>query len=249
MYVKHLGADMSLHRARKLISQVESAERDHLASDALRLESTEPADAMAGAPVVRVRVTEPPPGEVAVLGSEALAACRQALDDLAVSLVVASRRAPRSTTFPIAPDAHAYLEEERHCLRHANQEARRAVRSVTPWKGGDDVLWDLRQIAEAAGPVIGLDIGLGQVVELAPTRVPSVLGVLQPGFRTTRACLPLTDGCLLANPEAAIRLVLTYGEPARTRPLVPTMRMFAAHVTGVIERVVGATERHGSAGR
>jgi hypothetical protein len=247
MYVKHLGADMSLHRARKLIGQVESAEHDYLASGSLRRETS--GDAAAGAPAVRVRVTVPPPPEVAQLAREAVAACRQSLDDLALSLVVASRRAPRSTTFPIAPDAHAYVEEERRCLRHANQVARHAVRSVAPWRGGDDTLWDLHLMAEEAGPVVGPVIGLGQVVEVAPSRVPSVLGVLQPGVQTTRACLPLSDGSLLAGPESGICLVLTYGDPARTRPLVPTLTMLVAHVAGVIERVVSAAERRGSTGR
>lgn len=236
MYVKHLGADMVLHRARKVIGVLESAEQEHLRSGSVLVD---PYESAAGTSAIRLRVVRPLPAEVEVLTRQVVGACREALDDLALSLVVASRRAPRSTTFPIAPDAHSYLEVERHGLRHANQLARRAVHSVTPWRGGDDVLWDLHLLASSDRPVIGL----GQVVELAPTRVPSVLGVLQPGLETSRACLPVSDGSRLAHPEAAVQLALTYGEPTRIRPLVPTLRMLTAHVADVVDRVVGAAER------
>lgn len=235
MYVKHLGADMVLHRARKVIGVLESAEQEYLASGSVLVD---PYESAAGTPAIRLRVVRPLPAEVEALTGEVVRACRDALDDLALSLVVAGRRAPRSTTFPIAPDPHSYLEVERHCLRHANQLARRAVRSVTPWRGGDDVLWDLHQLASSGRPVIGL----GQVVELAPTRVPSVLGVLQPGLHSSRACLPVSDGSLLSHPETGIQLSLTYGEPTRIRPLLPTLSMFTAHVADVIDRVVSAAE-------
>ena len=237
MYVKHLGADMLLHRARKVIGRLESAEQEYLASGAVRVER-----AADGAGPALVRIAAPPTPEVSLLAHEAVRSSRAALDALAVSLVVASRRAPRSTTFPIGADAHAYLDEEHQCLRHANQEARRAVRSVTPWRGADDRLWELRLLDRPDG----FAVGLGQVVEVGPTRVPSVLGVLQPGAQTSKACLPLSDGSPLApgrgTGDSGLQLVMTYGEPARTRPLVATLTLLTAHVEDVIERVVSAAE-------
>lgn len=247
MYVKHLGADMLLHRARQVLRQLEAAQAEYLSSDGIRLET---APAAGGTTDTRIRASAPPPEVISQLARTAIGSTREALDDLAVSLAVASRRTARDTTFPIAASAQQYVEQEGRCLRHANQVARRAVRSVTPWKGADDLLWELQCLAATDGP---LDIRLGQLVRRVPARLPHALHVLQPVGQTTPTCRPLLDDSPLVRNdeagrdastalEAGVCLVLVSGEVVRGQPVVSGIEMLVDHVATVVDRVVRAAE-------
>jgi hypothetical protein len=250
MYVKHLGADMKLHHARQLLDQLVTMQREYLASDAIRLESSQERN---GTTMRRIRIAQIPPIEFAQLAGTAIRTIREALDDLAVSLVVASRRSPRNTTFPITPSAQAYDEEEARCLRHANHAARRAVRSVTPWKGGDDKLWELHLLSDTSDSPA---IRIGQVVAMAQVSLPAVLQVLQPGARTRGACVPLVDGSPVVvvqdagdwEPatalEADVRLVLGSGDLLRGHPVDTSIERLIVHASGVVDQVVRAAEHH-----
>ena len=246
MYVKHLGADMKLHRARRAVRQLEAAQMEYLATDDIRLETVTAGD---GTTTSRIRLSAPPPDAIAQVARTAIGSTREALDDLAVSLAIASRRTPRDTTFPIAASAQQYDEEEGRCLRHVNHAARRAVRSVTPWKGGGDKLWELQCLVDTRDPWV---IRLGQVTRQAPTSLPSVLHVLQPVGQTTEVCRPLQDGSPLApgaagaDPttalEANVRLVLVAGELSRGRPVVDAIDLLVTHAAVVVDQVVRVAE-------
>ena len=247
MYVKHLGADMKLHRARQAVQQLEAAQREYLVSDDIRLETAPAGD---GTTTSRIRVYAPPPDTIAQLARTAVDSAREALDDLAVSLAIASRRTPRDTTLPIAASAQQYVEEEGRCLRHVNHAARQAVRSVAPWKGGDDTLWELQCLVDTRDPWV---IRLGQVTRQAPTTLPLVLHVLEPVGRTTEVCVPLHDESPLVRDaaggepatalEANVRLVLVAGELSRGRPVVDAIDLLVTHVAVVVDQVVRAAER------
>jgi hypothetical protein len=250
MYVKHLGADMKLHHARQLLDQLVTMQREYLLSDAIRLQSSRE---RSGTTTRWIRIAQPPPVEFAQVAGTAIRTIREALDDLAVSLAVASRRSPRNTTFPITPSAQAYDVEEAQCLRHANHAARQAVRSVTPWKGGDDKLWELHHLSATGDPPV---IRIGQVVAVTPVSLPSVLQVLEPGVRTRGACVPLVDGSPIvvvqeagewepANAlEADVRLVLGSGDLLRGHPVDTSVERLIVHASGVVDQVVRAAEHH-----
>lgn len=137
---------MKLHRAGQIVSQLVVLQREYLASDAVRLEASRTPH---GPAAQRIRIDRSPPAEFSRLAGTAIHTARSALDELAVSLVIASRRTPRNTSFPIARSAHDFAAEENRCLRRASQKARDAVRSVTPWKGGDAKLWELHHLDTA----------------------------------------------------------------------------------------------------
>ena len=249
MYVKHLGADMKLHRARQALQQLEAAQTEYLHSDGIRLETAPAGD---NTMWCKIRVSASPPIAISHLARTAIGSTREALDDLAVSLAIASRRAPRDTTFPIAASAQQYVVEEGRRLRHANHAARRAVRSVTPWKGADDLLWELQCLVDTSDP---WEIRLGQVVRSAPTTLPSVLHVLQPVGQTTDVCRPLHDnsplerdvGAAGGDPatalEANVRLVLVAGALSPGRPVVDAIDLLITHTAVVVDQVVRAAER------
>jgi hypothetical protein len=246
MYVKHLSADMRLHRADQLLRDLAAMEAEYLESDALRVEA-EPEGG--GTPTRRIRVLRPPPSDVAAVASEAVRATREALDQLAVSMSVASRRAPRDTTFPIAAGAAEYPDHEARCLRHTNRAARAAIRSVCPWRGGDDQLWELHTLASAPGSLV---VRLGEVVRHEPVPVPSVLHVLQADSPRLERCRPLADLDVLAGADpgpggpagarAGLRLVLVAGELVRGRPAVPAIGLLVAHAREVVDEVVARVE-------
>lgn len=223
MYVKHLAADMKLHRARQVLGRLENLQQDYLASGAVRVEPS--------GPPWRLRVDEPPPVELSRLAGAALHTARRALDDLAVSLVIASRRTPRHTTFPIAASAHDFPDELSRCLRRANEKAREAVRSVGPWKGADDLLWDLHLLGEVERPPI---VRLVRPAPPVPVRVPTALQVLQ-AHPVDDASTPVVDGRLL---------VLGDGEHVRGHPVVASIDRLITHADAVVTRVVEVAERH-----
>jgi hypothetical protein len=149
----------------------------------------------------------------------------------AFSLVVASRRTPRHTSFPIAASAHDYAEQQASCLRRANQQACDAVRSVTPWRGADDRLWELHRLGAVERPLV-LRVARPEV--RVPVRVPTALRVLQ---ATVREPPPG------ASSPPGLCLVVDDGGLVRGRPVVESLDLLVAHAVDVVARVVAATER------
>jgi hypothetical protein len=244
VYVKHLGADMKLHRARQVLQQLRVLHDQHLASDEVRLETSYDEE---GTRTTRIRLDGPVPHEIPTLAGDAVRTAREALDELAVSLAVASRRTARGAAFPIAASAHAYPEEEARGLRHTNETARVAVRSVSPWRGADDVLWELQHLAWTQ-PLV---VAVGQLVGPTTTRVPSPLSVLAEDTEVDETCRRLDDGSPLSwdatSPpttpaEAGVWLVLASGSLLRGRPLLTGLDLLLTHTADVVGRVVSRAE-------
>lgn len=251
MYVKSLGAEVKLHRAGRVLTEIGSIQDAYLQSGALRLEVAPGPD---GSTAWRVRVDQEPPAELTELVASCVHTTRDALDDLAASLVIASRRTPRHTSFPIAASAHDYAAEEGRCLRRANERARQVVRAVTPWRGADDLLWELRLLDELPGHAPAVE--LGQVVPPSPVRVPVALQVLQAAAPARGTQHPLHDNSPLvvrnqsASPDDQARLLqatlfLVFGDGAMVlgRPVVDSLARLLTHASSVVDRVVKALER------
>jgi hypothetical protein len=249
VYVKSLGAEVRLHRARVMVERLTALQEEYLRSGAVRLEVAHGPESS-----WRVRIDSGLPVELTELVTSCLRLTRDALDDLAASLVIASRRTPRHTSFPIAVSAHDYPAEQTRCLRGANERARHAVRSVTPWKGADDLLWELRLLDEPRGhtPVIHL----GQLLPPTPVRVPVALQVLQTAAAPVRGTRhPLADHSLLvvSDPatsepdqarllESSIFPVLGEGHLALGQPVLEILTRLVDHASTVAERVVRALD-------
>lgn len=250
MFVQRLGADVKLHRARHLLRQVAQLHDEHLHS-AVRL--THGRGDSDSADDWQIHIDQDLPAELAPLVGATIHTTRNALDDLAASLVVACGRTPRNTTFPIAMSAHHFAEEESLCLRRATPAARLSVRSVTPWRGADDRLWELHQLDTGGRrePILHL----AQSVPRERARVPTALRVLQQSTQPPGARYPLRDKNALTAPvspgdagsaaalRSSIHIAFGEGELVRGQPVVDSLEMLITHTERVIDRVAVAAER------
>ena len=93
------------------------------------------------------KVQQIPIGVVAIVG-DALHNMRSALDHLAYQLVLAAGNIPeRATAFPIAESSVKYASAAyRHKLKGMAQPAINAIDALKPYKGGNDLLWQLNKL-------------------------------------------------------------------------------------------------------
>jgi hypothetical protein len=158
-----------------------------------------------------VSVEEVPPLLGAIAG-DAIQNLRSALDHLAYQLVVVGRGTseppehPERISFPIFNSAEEYEAEKLRKVEGAAEDAIKAIDSVKPYKGGNDVLWQLhrlnivdkhRLMLTVGSNFRSVDIGsyMSRMIRNAfpDTEFPTVPAFLQPA---DRMC-PLKTGDVL----------------------------------------------------
>ena len=107
-------------------------------------------DANTRQPLYRITKVTAIPDSVPLIAGDILHNLRSALDYLACELVVANGNKPTSQTgFPILENAPSTPDEEKTFARKVKgmgQGAINLIRSIKPYKGGDDTLWRLHRL-------------------------------------------------------------------------------------------------------
>ncbi len=90
-----------------------------------------------------------PPTAIRVLAGEILQSVRSALDHLAYQLVQVGTGTPGPFThvyFPICADAAKYASQKRSKTHGMRASALAAIDSIQPYRGGNDILWQLDKL-------------------------------------------------------------------------------------------------------
>lgn len=141
-----IGHEAKIDRARRLVDDVSARARDYFAEDPFTLEEHEDSGTD-GWLILRARVRSQPPVELPALAGDAVHNARSALDHLAWRLVEANGSIPDEyTCFPIADQPTGYRKKLKRALRGAAPEVWDAVRAMSPWRDGDDLLWKLHRL-------------------------------------------------------------------------------------------------------
>lgn len=249
-------------RARTHLESLSGSVQVYAKSDPIAAQEEE--DIATGDLVYRVRYRlEPPTHEWSLLAGDAIHNARSALDHLAWALVIRDGGQPTSRTqFPIAEDdvkgRRAINGDNLHGVA---KETREIVRSMKPWQGGDDKLWQLHRLDIVDKHRLLLRAGVAnRGVRMTfpgfPTNNPETGEAIEsPVFelRPDDASFPLSDGdevfrvlrAARATPEAdsAIRqslrglkldVGLADGEAIDGESLVPRLMDLVTHAESVI---------------
>jgi hypothetical protein len=88
------------------------------------------------------------PASISAITADMLQNLRRALDHLACDLVITAGKYPtRNTGFPIFGSLGIYNAQAGEKTRGMRQDAVDAIAAIKPYKGGNDVLWHLQELA------------------------------------------------------------------------------------------------------
>jgi hypothetical protein len=133
------------------------------------------------------------PASISAITADILQNLRRALDHLACDLVITAGKYPtRNTGFPIFGSLGIYNAQAGEKTRGMRQDAVEAIAAIKPYKGGNDVLWHLQELAQYRQTPSFENCGLGLPIRCCDARgsgLPSE-GLEQPLWRlaTAREC-------------------------------------------------------------
>jgi hypothetical protein len=88
------------------------------------------------------------PASISAITADMLQNLRRALDHLACDLVITAGKYPtRNTGFPIFGSLGIYKAQAAEKTQGMQQHAVEAIAAIEPYKGGNDVLWHLQELA------------------------------------------------------------------------------------------------------
>ena len=139
------GAHNKLARARRHLDEIRAAIAAFFATqpyEIMREEETSTGDL-----VYRLRIHQEVPGDWSLIVGDVLHNMRSALDHLAWRLVELNNNTPgRHTQFVICADQAAFQRAAPNNLRGVSQTAMTFIENLRPYRGGDDLLWQLNEL-------------------------------------------------------------------------------------------------------
>lgn len=187
---------------------------------------------------------EPPPADLSLILGDCVHNLRVALDVLANEAIAIGNVIPKGVYFPFAKDPEDFEKQLKEKMKGATSDTRDLVRSLKPWRGGNEGLRGLHD----------LDI---QDKHIAPLTAASTAS--SPSFRWTgtefdfsTARLSRFDPALFAKPpsppgrmigileDADYELTLGKGLPLAGKPVIETL----SHLTELVESVIETFEAH-----
>lgn len=122
---------------------------------------------------------EEPPANISAITGDVLANLRSALDHLAYHLAVvngtADERVLKATYFPISDDATKYVAEAPGKVKGMSQAAKDAIAACKPYKGGNDVLWQLHKLNNIDKHRFVVTVGSSISVQTLPRHIKRMI--------------------------------------------------------------------------
>jgi hypothetical protein len=136
---------MKLDRARRHFAAMEDVTKAFLASQPYGVETRQ--DSTSHKLLYVVAKASEPPLEVSLIAGDVLHNLRSALDHLAWQLVQAAGGTPtKDTSFPIFDSSSKYTSGAAQKLKGMSKAAITAIDALKPYRGGDDLLWQLHRL-------------------------------------------------------------------------------------------------------
>lgn len=255
------GIDAKLGRSRKLLGELHAEMTAFWGREPFQLDARDDS----GDLVYVVRIREEPPTDWSVLIGDAIHNARSALDYVAGALVIENGGTPDgSTYFPISDHQAGYGDRLRKGLRGASPESKNAVRTLSPWRDGDDQLWRLHRLDIIDKHRLLVAVGAahrGITMSVTfPGFEPGDEAISVPPFalRAADRQFPLADGTEVFRLAAAARredaagfttehgvtFDLAFGDGegivVAGEPIFPTLQDLVEHAATVAGRLVGA---------
>jgi hypothetical protein len=139
------GAHGKLTRARKHIEELRAAIAAFFATQPYEIMQEE--DTSTGDLIYRLRIHHEVPDDWSLIVGDILHNMRSSLDHLAWRLVELNNKIPgRHTQFVISADQAAFQRAAQTNLRGVSQTAMTFIENLHPYRGGDDLLWQLMNL-------------------------------------------------------------------------------------------------------
>ena len=133
-----------LEQARRHVSNLEKSIGSFLNSSPFKTGTT--VDAETKRRKYLIISAEDVPIEIALIAGDVFQNLRSALDHLAYGLCSGSRRSKDRIYFPIADSKARYEEKKAEWTKGMSREAKTRIDELKPYKGGNDILWRLREL-------------------------------------------------------------------------------------------------------
>jgi hypothetical protein len=250
-----IGPRLKIKRADKHIQDLDAARKEFI--DTRPYVSYSETDPETGALVYKVSV-EPHADEglrdLSVIAGDAIHNLRSALDLLAWQLVEANGQKPGDTTaFPVWRNEGQFIGGNAGFMKGAHRDAISEMRSLKPYKGGNDSLWRLHRLdatdkhrlllavgAIPAGTVYHFSIGhqAAKWRVLLKPKEPNVL--MENGAEVLRVPAALREYFeRQPKPEFTMFVALREAETPLSFSLLPTLMGLSVYTSGLIDRFAG----------
>jgi hypothetical protein len=201
--------NLKLSRAKEHLSQLHALVRSFLSETPYRVAVRR--DFKTQQPIYFIECAKPIPESIPLVAGDAIQNLSTALDHLAYQLVCSDTNDvppnPRKIYFPLADDVNAYQRKRLDQLKGAKPETIGLIDSLTPYRNGNDRLWELYRINNIEKHRTLLTVGtqagvhMGQLfASVLPTQVPPAAREMLRGmtqFLVEDTGAPLTPGCEL----------------------------------------------------
>lgn len=198
-------------------------------------------DPDSGRPTYYIRSVASVPSDIPAIAGDALQCMRSALDHMAFQLVSIGKPGGASLEhvyFPIHASDQAYRANLKGQVGGARKEALQAISATRPYKGGNDLLWQLhkmnivdkhRLLITAGGSFESVNVmrSMVQHMKLMPPEAIAAFSSMQLFLRPADKLFPLKPGDVLftdgpdaeVDPHMEFRLPVATFEPAVLEPV------------------------------
>lgn len=248
------GSKQKVERAKEHISQLEAEIQEFLGREPYRIVLEE--EQQNGDLIYRVKIKEQPPLRWSAIIGDIVHNLRSALDLLANDVVSANCKIPNHyTAFPVCKSAKDFEDRLPKMVRGASTEAIRIIKSLKPYKGGNEELWRIHHLDIVDKHRLILSVGTmhRNVVMSSKIQVPWGEGekfqfppfAINPADRQ----YPLKDNAEVMRVKAAARksdsgfsmdykftFDVAFGdeEVVQGEPVFPALKRLISYVEGII---------------
>ena len=249
------GSKLKVERAKEHIRQLEAEIRAFHERKPYRIVVEE--EPQSGDQIYRVKIKEQPSPRWATIIGDIVHNLRSALDLLANDLVRANCKTPnRRTGFPIYESAKKFETQFLGKVDGASTKAIRIIKSLKPYKGGNEPLWRIHCLDIADKHRLILSVGAayrhftisprlqipwrnGEIVKFPPIAISPAdrqypLKDNAEVFRV-RASARTPDSKFASDYQFSFEVAFGDGEVVQGEPVVPTLQQLINSVEGIID--------------
>lgn len=203
-------------------------------------------DASGERELLKLRLTNPPPGKIAIVVGDVVHNLRSALDQLACCLAIRNGFSDASGTyFPFAVSREIYESKSvQEKVKKLPQAAVQIIHELKPYQGGNDLLWSLHQLDiidkhRALIPIATTHLGIKAQLTAKP------LGTFPHTFSIPKALQPLDkDAVILVYPaglqfdsseiEFTVDMAFHNVGPIEGQPVLTVLHQFVAMIKSIL---------------
>ena len=250
---------LKVKRAKEHISDLEQQLRGFIESNPYKVGAKQ--DPQTRKLVYYVTSVEETPECLPLIAGDAIQNLMGALDHLAYQIVCSDTGDnppnPNWIYFPIADDAAKYEAKKGRKIQGARQESFDAIDALKPYKGGNDLLWTLKELndiekhrllltvgSQAAGVNLGQMMAHPDLMDGFPPEAIEQFNSFDVFITDGDTGFPLKEGFVLLimgvdhkpNPKQQFRFTVAINEPGviEGKPLLETLHQLATLVEGIV---------------